>query len=104
MLDLDTPQSGLDLFTDCEGTLGLKPTTQTNTEVIKQLNATIAPNQQFTTENTKLDSPTLTTAEAVCSHAEGSSNIFWVISINKEAMTVYYEGASFLEFEAMGPH
>lgn len=103
VLDFNSPQNGFDLLTQCNGKLTLQETAKTNTEVIKQLNETVSPSQEFTPENTGLTDLELTTAEAICQE-EGNAETFttfWVVSLTKDTMKVYFEGASFLNFKAV---
>lgn len=101
VLDFNSPQSGFDLFGECGGTLTLRETSLSNKEVVQQLNQTVSPDQQFTIENTGLKNSTVNTAQAVCNEQGKTSSTFWAVSLNDERMTVYFEGASFLNFKAI---
>ena len=102
VLDFKSPQTGFDLFSECGGTLSLKETNLRNEELLEQLNQTVSPDQQFTVENSGLKNSTVNTAQAVCNEQDKTSSTFWVVSLNDERMTVYFEGASFLNFKAIG--
>lgn len=101
ILDFNAPQNGFDLFSECKSTLKLQENAQTKEDVITQLNQTHSPDQQFTAENTGLNEPELTTAQAICHEDGRSSSTFWVVSLNEKTMKVYFEGASFLNFKAV---
>lgn len=66
VLNFEFPKNGFDLFSECGGTISLTETKSSNNELIKQLNQTVSPDQQFTAENTGLKNPILNTARAVC--------------------------------------
>lgn len=101
VLDFNAPQNGFDLLSECRGTLRLEKVTLSNKELIAQLNQTVSPDQKLTIENTGLEDPTLTTAQAMCKENENTSSTFWVVSLTDATMKVYFEGASFLNFQAM---
>ena len=48
VLDFKSPKNGFDLFGECGGTLSLIENTLSKDELIKQLNQTVSPKQQFT--------------------------------------------------------
>ena len=101
VLDFKSPQNGFDLFSECGGTISLKPTKLSREELFEQLNQTVPPNQLFSEKNTGLAESTLNTAQAICHENGKSSSTFWVVSRNNQEMKVYFEGASFLNFKAM---
>lgn len=101
VLDLTSPKTGFDLFSECGGTLSLKVTNLSRDELLQQLNQTVPPNQRFSKKNTGLTKSTLDTAIAICNENGKSSSTFWVVSLSEETMKVYFEGASFLNFKAI---
>lgn len=100
-LDFNNPRQGFDLFTECNDKLTLKVKVESSSDVIGQLNQTINPEQQFTPENTGLLEVKLKTARAICMGEEKAFTTFWVVNLTPDKMTVYYEGASFLNFTAV---
>ena len=99
VLDFNNPGSGFDLFAECNGVLDLNESSRESSEVLRQLNNTVQPSQQFTPENSGLVQANLRTAQAICRAADGESSTFWVVSLTESEMMVYFEGASFLRFK-----
>ena len=100
-LDLKKPQSGFDLFSECEGYLHLRETIEPTQRVLDELANTVSPNQLFTVQNTGLPEPTTKTAHAICNVNGVESGTFRVVSLTEKTMLVYFEGASFLKFRAV---
>lgn len=101
VLDFKSPRTGFDLFGECSGTLSLKESRISRDELLEQLNQTVPPDQRFSEKNTGLTEPTINTAQAICSENGKTSSTFWVISLNKGTMQVYFEGTSFLNFKSI---
>lgn len=100
ILDFDKPQTGFDLFTECEGKLSLKTKTVSQKVLMDQLNETIDPAQKYNSQNTGLNKRNIQTAQAICESNGKSSSTFWVVSLEPEKIIVYYEDSSFLHFSA----
>ncbi len=101
ILDFKNPRSGFDLFAECNGVLGLNESASENSEVLRQLNNTVPPGQQFTPDNSGLLQANLRTAQGICRAADGVSSNFWVVSLTEDEMMIYFEGASFLRFKLL---
>lgn len=101
VLNFQAPARGFDLFSECGGTLSLIESKMSREELLHQLNQTVSPDRQFTAKNTNLDQQTITTAQAICHEKEKTWSTFWVVSMKETTMKVYFEGASFLNFEAI---
>jgi hypothetical protein len=97
-LDFNKPSEGFSLFTECNGKLNLKEQVEPSQKVIRQLNQTISPEKQFTLENIGFVEGQIRTAQAMCQEGKKTFTTFWVVSLSDAQMTVYYEGASFLNF------